>query len=388
LLTSLVTLAPAPAGVPARVDIDVSGLEQHMDDEALHRFHGDLLMRLLEAGHGVGNDGGVLLSLRSAGDAVVVECRVEGQLERVRVDDADTAILGLELVHRAVELVERCASTTGDPVGSAEGIYVAAETLSELDRSNLLVELADESVTLVAAEDIAAWRACWTVDGAAIVAIERSCEDAPALDSNFHAAIERWRTPARPTPSPVAELEAAIEVPESAPSRPPDPPPPPSSWGASVGVAAGVQLRFPGVGATLRADVAAVHTSGVFVGALGLLAPSRADPLNVIDGLALVGAGWRRAVNHRLVLRPSVALGLAVHRSAFPGEDIDHRVDFALRIPFELELRIGTRTYLSFALAGTLSSQRLEHRINDRVIWARSPIRLEALFGARFDWIR
>lgn len=374
LLSTILALGPATG--PSRVEIDASGLEHHMPADALHRFHGELLMRLLEAGHGVGDEGSVVLSLTSAGDEIVVECRVGDRRERIEVDDADAAVLGLELVHRAVDLVERC---TTDAPGSSDGVLIDSD--GTLDSSELIVELARMPITLVIAEHAAAWRLCVRERGAFVVAIERDCEagpESPAVDPR--AAIDDWRastSSSPPPPQPLAGEPPSIASPLE-PSRP-------RAWGLSVGAAAGVQLRFAGVGASVQADVAALHRRGAFIGALGSIAPSRAEPLAVIDGLALATVGWRGSVSKRVVLRPSLGLGLAVHRYRYDDEPIGHRIDLALRVPLELELRLAARLFASVAIAGTVGTRRIEHSFGDRMLWTRGVLRLDALIGLRFN---
>jgi hypothetical protein len=368
------------------VEIDVSGLEQHMDDEALHRFHGELLMRLLEAGHGVGSDGDVVLWLTSAGDTIVVECRVEDRRERIEVDETDATVLGLELVHRAVDLVERCVATataTVTATGTSDGMII--DTDGSIEQSELVVELAAMPITLVADERDAAWRLCVRERGAFVVALELGCELGSDA-SDPRTAIERWQaSSAASLPEPPPGPESPPEPAEQPPSHPPPELVRARAWGWSLGAAAGVQLRFPGVSPSVHADLAALHHKGVLVGALGSIAPSRAEQLAVIDGLALAIVGWRGRVSDRVVLRPSVGLGVAVHRFTYAEEPVGHRVDLAIRVPLELELRLATRVYASFAIAGIAGTRRIEHFAGDTRLWTRGVLRFEALLGLRFE---
>jgi hypothetical protein len=371
-------LALGPATGPSRVEIDASGLEHHMPEDALHRFHGELLMRLLEAGHGVGDEGSVVLSLTSAGDAIVVECRIAERRERIEVDDADAAVLGLELVHRAVDLVERCTAVAG---ASSDGMLIDSD--GSLDASELLVELASMPITLVLDEHAAVWRLCVRERLAFVVAIERGCETASELVVlDPRAAIDDWRASTTEPPSPIEPPEPSPEPPPSVsePSRSP-------AWGLSVGAAAGVQLRFAGVAASVQANVAALHRRGAFIGAAGSIAPSRAEQLAVIDGLGLATVGWRGAVSKRVVLRPSLGIGVAVHRFRYDDDPIGHRFDLALRVPLEIELRLAARLFASVAVAGTVGTRRIEHTFGDSLLWTRGVLRLDALIGLRFDWI-
>jgi hypothetical protein len=374
LLSTVLALGPATG--PNRVELDVSGLEHHMDEEALHRFHGELLMRLLEVGHGVGADGNVVLSLTSAGDTIVVECRVDDRRERVEVDDAEAAVLGLELVHRAVDVVDRCA-TAG---GSTDGLIIDSD--GSIESSALIVELADTPITLIVDERVAAWRLCVRERGMFVVPIEIGCEQgSSSVASDPRSAIEQWQAQ---TVTPPAIVDAAPEAAERPANVPPPKPIRPPAWGASLGAAAGVLLRFPGVSASVHVDVAALHRSGVFVGALGSLAPSRAEQLAAIDALGLATVGWRGRVSDRVALSPSLGLGVAVHRFRYEDEPVGHLVDLAVRIPLELQVRVAPRLYASFAIAGTASTRRIEHLLGDTTIWARGVFRLEALLGLRF----
>ena len=377
-------LALGPAAGPSRVELDVSGLEQHMGDQQLHRFHGELLMRLLEAGHGIGTDGDVVLSLTSTGDSIVVECSVDGRREWIEVDGADAAVLGLELVHRAVDLVERCV-----PTAEGSGDDMIIDTDGSLELSEIVIELAATPITLIADEREAAWRLCVRERAAFVVAIEAPCAtDSGSAAADPRAAIEQWWASTTDAPPPIPDPPSTTATTtEAMPPAPKPKPKPASPWGWSVGAAAGVLLRFPGVSASIQADVAAVHTRGVLVGALGLLAPSRAEELAVIDSLALATVGWRARVSDRVVLRPSLGLGVAVHRFTYEEDPVGHRLDLAIRVPLELELRLAPRTFASLAIAGTASTRKIEHLAGDTLLWSRGVLRFEALLGLRFDWL-
>lgn len=317
LLSSILALGPA-AGGPSRIELDVSRLEQHMSDAALQRFHDELRLRLIEAGHDVGSEGDVRLSLVSAGDTIVVACEIADRRESIEVDDADAAILSLELVHRAVDLVERCTAVAP---GSGAEIVSDNDTSLEMDE-----------------------------------AIE---EPEPS-------------TPAEPQPDPEPEPHLG---------RAPAP-----RWGLSANAAAGVTVRLPGVGATVSADLGALHNSGVLLGVLGTISPSRAEQLRVIDALALASVGFRARVSERVLLRPSVGVGVAIHRYAFAEEPVGHRIDFAIRVPLELQLRLTSHIYLSLAIAGTARARRIEHRVSDTPVWTHGVLALDVLAGLRFDW--
>jgi hypothetical protein len=379
LLSTLLALGPpqGPGTGPSRVELDVEDLEQHMPADAVHRLFGELLLRLLEAGHGIGEPGEVLLSLTSTDDAIIVECRVDDRREQIEVaiEDADPAVLGLELIHRAVDLADRCSASTS---GTSESMVLDSD--NSIEPSEVVVELADAPLTLVLDDHHAVWRLCVREREAWVVEVEQSCEAAPshaALDPR--AAVQRWQTslaPPEPEPEPESELTEVTPPPEPLRVR---------AWGLSFGAAAGVQLRFPGASASVSADLAALHRSGVFVGALGSIAPSRADRIELLDGLALTTVGWRGHVTDRLVVRPSLGIGLAVHRYVFEDQRPGHRFDLALRVPLELDLRLSGRLYASLALAATLGTRKVEHVFGSTELWARGVLRLDALIGLRFD---
>jgi hypothetical protein len=382
LLSSLLALAPGP-GEPSRIELDVSSLEQHMSEQALHRLHGELLLRLLEAGHAVGSEGDVQLSLVSRGNAIVVACRVEERHESIEVDDADAAILSLELVHRAVDLVGRCTAVAP---GSGAGILIDSDASVEL--AELVLEIADAPISVVTDAASARWRLCVRSREAVVVDIEATCESAAGVQPDEpRAAIERWQTGlAEPveTPELVTEPQPATE-PE--PPIEPDPPKPATSrWGLSANAAAGVRLRLPGVAPTISVDLGALHKSGVVLSVLASLSTSRAEQLRVIDTLALASVGYRARLSDRVVLRPSVGVGAAIQRHAYAEDPVGHRVDFAIRVPLELELRLTKHVYASLAIAGTANARRIEHLVDDEPVWTHGVIQLDALAGLRFDW--
>jgi hypothetical protein len=380
LLSSILTLGPAAE--PSRIELDVSSLEQHMSDEALHRFHGELLLRLLEAGHGVGAEGDVQLSLTSRGNTIVVACQVEDRHESIEVDDADAAILSLELVHRAVDLVGRCTAVAP---GSGPGIVIDSD--ASIEMAELVVEIADAPISVVADADDARWRLCVRAREAVVVEIDVPCELAAGeqLDEP-RAAIERWQAslaPAMETREPPTEPKPQ---PEPRPVPQPQKPAVAPRWGLSANAAAGVRLRLPGVGGTVSADLGALHKSGVVLGVLATLSPSHAEQLRVIDALALANVGYRARLSDRVVLRPSLGVGAAIHRYDYPQEPVGHQLDFAIRVPLELELRLTKHLYLSLAIAGTAKSRRIEHLVGGEPLWTHGVIQLDALAGLRFDW--
>jgi hypothetical protein len=245
-----------------------------------------------------------------------------------------------------------------------------------------VVELADTPITLIVDERVATWRLCVREHGVFVVPIELGCDQgSSSVASDPRTAIEQWQAQ---TMRPPAIVDAAPEAAERPASVPPPKPVRPPAWGASLGAAAGVLLRFPGLSASVHVDVAALHRSGVFVGALGSLAPSRAEQLAVIDALGLATVGWRGRVSDRVALAPSLGLGVAVHRFHYEDEPVGHLVDLAVRIPLELQVRLAPRIYASFAVAGTASTRRIEHLVGDTAIWTRGVFRLEALLGLRF----
>jgi hypothetical protein len=387
LLSSVLALGPAADG-PSRISLDVSGLEQHMSDEALHRFHAELLLRLIEAGHGVGSEGDVQLSLASAGSTILVACEVEGRHESIEVDDADAAILSLELVHRAVDLVERC---TAIAPGSGAGIVIDSD--GSIEMAELVVEIADAPISVVTDAEHARWRLCVRAREAFVVEIDDPCELAADLQADEpRAAIERWQSSLAQVvevPEPSIEPEPAIE-----PEPQPKPEPPAhvapgkrrARWGLSANAAAGVRLRLPGAGATVSADLGALHESGVLIGVVGSLSPARAEQLRVIDALALASVGFRGRVSDRVVLRPSLGVGVAIHRYAYADEPVGHRIDFAIRVPLELQIRLTAHLYLSLAIAGTARTHRVEHLVGGTTVHTHGLIQLDALAGLRFDW--
>jgi hypothetical protein len=358
-----------------------------MSDEALHRFHAELLLRLIEAGHGVGSEGDVQLSLASAGSTILVACEVEGRQESIEVDDADAAILSLELVHRAVDLVERC---TAIAPGSGAGIVIDSD--GSIEMAELVVEIADASISVVADPARASWRLCVRAREAFVVEIDDSCELAADLQADEpRAAIERWQS----------SLAEVVEVSEPSiepePAIEPEPQPKPelpahvapgrrSHWGLSANAAAGARLRLPGIGATVSADLGALHESGVLIGVVGSLSPARAEQLRVIDALALASVGFRGRVSDRVVLRPSLGVGVAIHRYAYADEPVGHRIDFAIRVPLELQIRLTAHLYLSLAIAGTARTRRVEHLVGGTTVQTHGLIQLDALAGLRFDW--
>jgi hypothetical protein len=378
LLIALLGASP-PNADPLRVELDLSGLEQHMDDSSVHRFHGELLLRLIEAGHGVGAEGDLRLSLTSTGSSVVLDCLADDARERLEVEGAEAAVLGLELVHRAVALIERCAE--GRAPRDRPRRTVVIDNDGSREPAELLVELADTPVTVVVAAEHADMRLCVREREFALLPVTDDCATADMVADDPRVAVAAWlaadSTPSEPEPEPEPE-------PELPRGRRPVGDSEPTPWAASVGAGAGTQLRFSGVAASVRADVAALHRTGALVGVLGSVAPSRGDGLYVVDGLALAFAGWRALLSERVVLRPSLGLGLAIHRFSFAGEPTGHRLTPSARIPIELQLRLTERLHLGVEIAATLG-RPINHALRDQTLWAAGFARLDLLVGLRFD---
>src|SRR5690606_19931140 len=151
-----------------------------MDDVALHRFEGDLILRLLELGHAVGPTGALQLSVHTGGDAIAVACRLGGTEHRVEIAPADAATLGLELAHRALQLVERCAGE-GGAAGELprDAVVLDVDELSADDVSELALGLVEHEVTVVGDASLASARLCAagaSLDaGVFVIEVERSC---------------------------------------------------------------------------------------------------------------------------------------------------------------------------------------------------------------------
>jgi hypothetical protein len=80
-------------------------------------------------------------------------------------------------------------------------------------------------------------------------------------------------------------------------------------------------------------------------------------------------------------------VGAAIQRHTYADEPVGHRVDVAIRVPLELEVRLTKLLYLSVAIAGTAKTRRIEHLVDGNPVWTHGVIQLDALAGLRFTML-
>lgn len=384
------SMSPSDEVVAHRLTVDVDDLEPVLSEAALDQFHADLLSRLLEAGHVIGRGGATELRVAAVDDRVELTCTIAEQVDRIDISTTDEAVLGLELVHRAVELADRCAAPAGDV---PDGVVIDDSELSVGERSELAVTLAEHALSLVGSEEHASWRVCVSTDsaGAVLVPVDERCDPTmpeEQLAPDLATAIARWQVEDKPTSAsstarPGPDGDAATAPPVSRPK-----PRPRQPWTQSVAAATGLRLRLPGSGPTIRLDAMNVSRRGLSLGLTGQLSPSRVDSLVVFDTLALAHAGWRVPVTSTMKVQLRLAAGVSIHRSTFPREPVDYVVVPALQVPIDMLVRLTKRGYLTVGVAGTWTTRAVEHEVNTTTVWQRGAVQIDVLLGVGVDWAR
>ncbi|MCH9681674.1 MAG: hypothetical protein K0V04_09595 [Deltaproteobacteria bacterium] len=385
----------------APVWIDGRELDAVYDSTALR---GQVLERVLEAGHTLGPDATIRIELHGDETELQIVLRVGEQSWEDRVPTAarPPSVVGLEVAQRVVALLAAHAPMEDGAAGAAGDDTVRIDAAVEDDglRRDLLRVLVDDGRAVVPSDrEDARWVVCGRRDpeGDRIVIGEGSagCAEglatASAYDDPSEAVAQAWLSARWPaTESAVGATDPISappedEVVESVPpaddppvaSPLPEPSAPDRALALELGVDAGVSIRPPLTG---RFGVMAMIGRGT--GPQGLLElgvlPSRGnESLWVIDTTVAAGFGWRWSLGQRWRLVPAAVVGLRVHTPRFAGARPESAVDLTVSLPVRLQWRALPRLGVGLRVAPGFDGRARVHRVNGSEVWARGPWRLD-----------
>jgi hypothetical protein len=376
-------------GRPATVAVDVDALAlPHAQTEQLH---GEMMTRLVEAGHAVGSHGAVVVRVTGSGSTIHVEV-AHGHDVRMRDVHGEGALLRLAAIHAAIELLAGIDAIRVDPdpvLAAAPDRAVVLEVDDAVANrtAEAIVAVVDAGHVVTPDVEGASRRVCiGEQDGAAtlrVVAIDAPCEPgdpAPMLAADIAAALQTvHRAPPEPSrPAPVSSPPP--ERPSPPPLAPVDPTPLGSPWSGAVGVGLGVQGRLRTAEPLVLVHGDARHRSGAWITGRLATAPSRDDDVAVADTFITAGAGYGRGLGRRVRLELALAGGVVIHGYHVAG-DRGARVDPTAELPVALAVALGDRIELMLAVVSGVSARARSHERGSEVLWSRDRWRLGAMLG-------
>ncbi len=367
------------------VDIDALALP-HAQAEQLH---GEVMTRLVEAGHPVGSPAVVTLRLVGAGDHVHVEAQ-HGEHVVSRQARGEGALLRLAVVHAALAVLTELATSDDSldaQIDAEPDRTVVIEATDPESIVPVVARLVDAGYVVAADETTASWRLCVQPTDAerpwvSATVQEQPCPPASASDPVEALAVARASVDA-PDPDPVSVPATSADVPASAkvrtqtttasPARVSSPQARP--WSAAIGIGAGAQGRLSVPEAFVLAHGDARHRRGALLTTRISVAPTVSSTARTADTTITVGGGWGFSPAPRLRLELAAGLGIAVH--AYSVErDRGVRVDFTTEAPLSILGRLSPRVELGAQVIGGWTTRGRRHRVADDIVWSRDAWRV------------
>jgi hypothetical protein len=369
---------------PATIEVRVDALAlPHAQTEQLH---GELMTRLVEAGHAVGGPAAVTVRLTGGGDVVHVEI-VHGMSVRARDVRGRGAVLRLAVIHAAIELLADVEAVRVDPdpalaAAPDRAVVVQLDDAAQLHAAPAIAAVVEAGWVVTPAAADATRRVCiGDHDGVAtlaVVAVDAACEaGAPVTTWVADLAAALRVDPHEPEPPPLATLAPAPIAPARVDTPIPPRKPPPRSWSGVLGVGLGVQGRLRHVEPLAIVHGDARHRSGAWITARLASAPS--TEVAVVDTFITAGAGYGRTLARRLRLEVALAGGVVVHGYRIAG-DRGARVDPTLELPIAAALALGHRVELVLAATAGVSTRARSH-VREREVWSRDRWRVAGTLG-------
>lgn len=383
MLRTLLLLALAR---PATIDVRVDALAlPHAQTEQLH---GELMTRLVEAGHAVGVPGAVTVRLTGGGDVVHIEV-VHGTQVHARDVKGRGAVLRLAVIHAAIELLAEVEAVRVDPdpalaAAPERAVVVQIDDDAQHHAAPAIAAVVEAGFVVTPAAADAKRRVCIGDDGGvatlAVVATDDACAAGATVTTWVVDLAEALRDePDEPEPAPPPAIVAPAPImhaPVDAPPPPKSPPPRAWSWALGVGVGAQGRLRHAEPIALVHGD--ARHLRGAWLTARLAVAPS--TEAAIADTFVTVGAGYGGSVTRRLRLEAAIAGGIVVHGYRVAG-DRGARVDPTLELPIAAAIALGSRVELVLAMTTGFSARARRHVRDDDVVWSRDRWRVGGTLG-------
>lgn len=377
-------------GRPATVAVDVDALAlPHAQTEQLH---GEMMTRLVEAGHAVGSTGAVVVRLTGSGSTIHVEV-AHGHDVRMRDVHGEGALLRLAAIHAAIELLAGIDAIRVDPdpvlaTAPERAVVLEVDDAVATRTAEAMVAVIDAGHVVTPEVEGASRRVCLgEQDGVvtlSVVAIDAPCgpgDPAPTLASDIAAALQAvHRAPPEPSrPAPVSPPPPERPLPPP-PVASVEPPPVGSPWSGAVGVGLGVQGRLRTAEPLVLVHGEARHRSGAWLTGRVATAPSRDEDVAVADTFITAGAGYGRGLGRRVRLELALALGVVVHGYHVAGSR-GARVDPTAELPVAVAVALGRRIELMLAVVNGVSARARSHERTNEVLWSRDRWRLGGMLG-------
>lgn len=396
VLSSVLTVALL---VGPTVDLVTRDLEAPLSTVA---FRGQLLDRILEAGHPIRReaDAKVVLASGDAGVSITLEREGERWQETVPVAGRPSEVVGLEVAQRVVAMLARHG---GDSASAPQNAVKLDPQISDAETRNaFLTALVDANFALVPGGEAADWIACaMGHDAMPKVAFAGSAEECAAaltdaeptddLLVGVQSAAVRAGLKGSPEPEPEPEPPSEEPLPD-ADFRPSEarPPQPEEERPREPPVVTREPLEFAvfaGAGVGVRPQVSGRYAASLLLGRergpTGLFEvsflPSRGESdLRVLDVPLALGFAWRLSLSAKWRLVPAAALGVRLHNPRFGSDRVGTAVDPHVTVPVRLHWLATKRLRVGLRVAGAFDGRRREHRVNGASAWTRSAWRFDA----------
>ena len=388
-------LAYALAGDAPTITVDVEALA--LPQAQTEQLHGELMTRMVESGHAVGNAGVIAVRLTGGGKRVHVEVQ-HGRRSWTRDVEGEGALLRLATIHAALDLLSQVdAIAEPDPALAStpeRSVVVEADANASSWLPQVIAALVDADNVVKPTAEGARWKVCVGAAGeqATLVVVDA---DAPCvagapserIASDLAVALAEARAP-KESPS-----EPAVPIDEPAPEVVEKPVAPivraqpktqrQKRWSGALGVGAGVQGRLRDAEALVLVHGDARHDSGAMITVRTELAPSVASQLSVVDTFVTAGAGYAFVPRPRLRIELVATAGVLVHGFRYDGAS-GRAGDFAASLPVTVAIGLAPRIELALSVLAGASTRRRRHLIEGDPIWTREPWRFGGTIALRF----
>lgn len=387
---------------PATIAVDVGALA--LPQAQTEQLHGELMTRLLESGHAVGNQAAITVRVTGGGELVHVEV-VHGRGVHARDIGGRGALLRLAVIHATIDLLAELDALQGepDPVLTAapdRAVVVEVGPGAEQHAATAVVDaIVGAGWVVTPSADDAAHRVCIGDDGGtatlAVLDAGAACDDAasePLVVEAIAPRLEARRTAAT-APPPVVDAPAPQrrDPPPSEPIVEVPPAPAPviaaAPWSGVIGIGLGVEGRVRAVEPVVLLHGDARHAkTGVWLTLRAEVAPAGGPSLAIADTMLTAGVGWGRGFAERMRFELALVGGVLVHGYRV-GADRGARVDPTGALPVGLAIALGRRVELALTGFAGLSARARTHLRGDDVLWSRDRVRVGGTLSlrVRFD---
>jgi hypothetical protein len=389
------------APLPAAVSVDTSRVEAAgWKGEEERQLRGSLLARLLEQGYRVApapKDAQIRLAVLKSGDGFVVEATGERRRE-YRIDPGPSAVVSLEILHRATMVVDEVRAPVPRP--SADG-----ETDRPLAKRSVSIEVTGP------AEDVTASRLreelALAVSSSGFVLVPRSVPhertvcvsiDVDEVTLATGAASSPCGAPAFKLARTTSRDELAAQVrgqiskllpSDASPDTDTQPEPIGEStsrtktknaervgndrgWLLGLGADAGILSRVGGIDPLLQADVGFRRPSGLGARLLGSFTYSTGTAtLGISETSIQIGPAFSFPLGAGFALRVGLVGGVRIHHYSYRATETGSRVGYDFALPAELTLDVGAPWVLGLAVLPGLTGPPRDHEVAGEIVWSR-----------------